>query len=175
MIELGRDSADEFRAKAKFPLAVVLDNVRSLNNIGSVFRSCDAFCIDRLYLCGITASPPSVEIHKTALGAEDSVCWKHFDSTADALEELRSEGWTLCAVEQAANSVSLETFTPESGKKYAVVLGHEVYGVEQSVVDACDIVLEIPQFGTKHSLNVAVTAGVIMWHIAKNFFPANNV
>lgn len=171
MAELGRDSAAEFRAKQKFPITVVLDNVRSLNNIGSIFRSSDAFCIDRICLCGITATPPSVEIHKTALGAEDSVDWKYFESTADALSELRSDGWTLCAVEQARDSVSLECFRPDPGRKYAIILGHEVYGVDQSVVDACDLTLEIPQFGTKHSLNVAVTAGIILWHLAANYFP----
>lgn len=169
MTDLHRDSVEEFRAKKKFPVAVVLDNVRSLNNIGSIFRSCDAFCVDTLYLCGITATPPSVEIHKTALGAEESVAWKHFDSTADAIRELKSLGWTVCAVEQADDSVSLESFRPEPGQKYAIVLGHEVYGVEQSVVNACDMTIEIPQFGTKHSLNVAVTAGILLWHIAENY------
>lgn len=168
MFDLGRDTAEEFRAKDKFPIAVVLDNVRSLNNIGSIFRSSDAFCVDRMCLCGITATPPSVEIHKTALGAEDSVAWKHFDSTADALAELKADGWTLCAVEQADDSISLERFVPDPGRKYAIVLGHEVYGVEQSVVDACDLTLEIPQFGIKHSLNVAVTAGILLWHLASN-------
>lgn len=175
MADLGRDSVDGFRAKKKFPIAVVLDNVRSLNNIGSIFRSSDAFCVERICLCGITATPPSVEIHKTALGAEDSVEWKYFDTTASALAELRAEGWTLCAVEQADDSVSLESFRPAAGAKYAVVLGHEVYGVEQSVVDACDLTLEIPQFGTKHSLNVAVTAGILLWQLAKNYFPSINV
>lgn len=166
MADLGRDSAEEFRRKAKFPIAVVLDNVRSLNNIGSIFRSSDAFCVDRICLCGITATPPSVEIHKTALGAEESVNWKHFDNTADALDELRREGWTLCAIEQADDSISLEQFRPDHGKKYAIILGHEVYGVDQSIVDAADITLEIPMFGTKHSLNVAVTAGILLWHLA---------
>lgn len=175
MADLGRISAEEFRNKDKFPIAVVLDNVRSLNNIGSIFRSSDAFCVDRIYLCGITATPPSVEIHKTALGAEDSVSWKHFDNTADALADLRAEGWTLCAVEQADDSISLEKFRPDCTGKYAIVLGHEVYGVEQSVVDACDLTLEIPQFGTKHSLNVAVTAGILLWHLAANFLSADNV
>lgn len=175
MADLGRDSVDGFRAKRKFPIAVVLDNVRSLNNIGSIFRSSDAFCVERICLCGITATPPSVEIHKTALGAEDSVAWKYFETTADALAELRAEGWTLCAVEQANDSVSLESFRPAADAKYAVVLGHEVYGVEQSVVDACDLTLEIPQFGTKHSLNVAVTAGILLWQLAKNYFPSKNV
>ncbi len=173
--DLGRISAEEFHRKKKFPIAVVLDNVRSLNNIGSIFRSSDAFCADRICLCGITATPPSVEIHKTALGAEDSVSWKHFDSTADALAELKSEGWILCAVEQTHDSISLEKFKPDHGKKYAIILGHEIYGVQQSVVDECDITLEIPQFGTKHSLNVAVTAGILLWHLTANFLPVNNV
>lgn len=165
MLDLGRISAEEFRETKKFPVAVVLDNVRSLNNIGSIFRSSDAFRADCICLCGITATPPSVEIHKTALGAEDSVGWSYFPSTADALAHLRRNGWTLCAIEQAEDSVSLENFTPEPGKKYAVVLGHEVYGVDQQVVNACDLTIEIPQFGTKHSLNVAVTAGIVLWHI----------
>lgn len=175
MADLGRISAEDFRQKDKFPIAVVLDNVRSLNNIGSIFRSSDAFSVDRICLCGITATPPSVEIHKTALGAENSVAWKHFATTAEALDELKADGWTLCAVEQAEESVSLEQFRPARGCKYAIVLGHEVYGVEQSVVDACDMTLEIPQFGTKHSLNVAVTAGILLWHLASNLLPHNNV
>lgn len=175
MAELQRLSADEFHRKKKFPIAVVLDNVRSLNNIGSIFRSSDAFCVDRICLCGITATPPSVEIHKTALGAEDSVDWTYYEQTADALSALRNDGWTLCAVEQTFNSISLENFTPEADKKYAVVLGHEVYGVDQAVVDACDITIEIPQFGTKHSLNVAVTTGILLWHLASNFLPTTNV
>jgi tRNA G18 (ribose-2'-O)-methylase SpoU len=166
MADLGRDTTEQFRNKEKFPIAVVLDNVRSLNNIGSIFRSSDAFCVDRICLCGITATPLSVEIHKTALGAEESVNWTYYNNTADALTELKAQGWTLCAVEQADNSISLEQFKPEPGKKYAIVLGHEVYGVEQSVVDACDITLEIPMFGTKHSLNVAVTGGILLWHLA---------
>ena len=168
MADLGRDTTEEFRRKDKFPIAVVLDNVRSLNNIGSIFRSSDAFCVDRICLCGITATPPSVEIHKTALGAEESVTWKYFQTTAEALAELKADGWTLCAVEQADDSISLEQFCPNPDKKYAIVLGHEVYGVEQSVVDACDLTLEIPQFGTKHSLNVAVTAGILLWHLASS-------
>lgn len=171
MTDLGRISAEEFRRTEKFPIAVVLDNVRSLNNIGSIFRSSDAFRVDRICLCGITATPPSVEIHKTALGAEDSVSWQHFDATADALAALRADGWTLCAVEQADDSISLEDFRPERDRKYAIVLGHEVYGVEQAVVDACDLTLEIPQFGTKHSLNVAVSAGILLWHLASALLP----
>lgn len=175
MADLGRISAEEFHAKEKFPVAIVLDNIRSLNNIGSIFRSSDAFCVDWICLCGITATPPSVEIHKTALGAEDSVDWTYYETTAQALSQLKKEGWTLCAIEQAHDSVSLEKFKPEPHKKYAIVLGHEVYGVEQSVVDTCDMTIEIPQFGTKHSLNVAVTAGILLWHMTANFLISNNV
>jgi len=173
--DLGRISAEEFHGKKKFPIAVVLDNVRSLNNIGSIFRSADAFCVNRICLCGITATPPSVEIHKTALGAEDSVSWKYYAQTADALADLRADGWTLCAAEQAEKSISLERFRPDKDRKYALVLGHEVYGVDQAVVDACDLTLEIPQFGTKHSLNVAVTAGILLWHLTANLLTHNNV
>lgn len=167
MLELHRDSIEEFRNKEKFPIAVVLDNVRSLNNIGSILRTSDAFCASRVCLCGITATPPSAEIHKTALGAEDSVDWKYFPTTAEAIAELKRDGWTVCAVEQTADSISLEDFIPRPDEKYAVILGHEVYGVEQAVVDMADLVLEIPQFGTKHSLNVSVTAGIVIWHLAK--------
>lgn len=167
IIELHRDSCEEFRRKEKFPIAVVMDNIRSLNNIGSIFRSSDAFCVDHICLCGITATPPSAEIHKTALGAEESVNWKHYETTAEALSELRDAGWKLCAIEQAEGSISLDKFRPAEGEKYAIVLGHEVYGVDQSVVDAADVVLEIPQYGTKHSLNVAVTAGILLWHLAQ--------
>lgn len=166
IIDLNRDTTEEFRAKAKFPIAVILDNIRSLNNIGSIFRSSDAFCVEKIALCGITATPPSIEIHKTALGAEDSVRWKYYPTTADALSELRAEGYRLCAIEQCADSISLEQFRVDPAQKYAIVLGHEVYGVDQEVVNACDCCIEIPQFGTKHSLNVAVTAGILLWHFA---------
>ncbi len=164
--DLNRDTTEEFRAKKKFPIAVVLDNIRSLNNIGSIFRSSDAFCVDRIALCGITATPPSVEIHKTALGAENSVSWQYYPTTLEALEALRNEGFTLCTIEQCEGSISLERFQVDPAKRYAIVLGHEVYGVDQQVVDACDCCIEIPQFGTKHSLNVAVTAGILLWHFA---------
>ena len=164
--DLNRDTTEEFRAKKKFPIAVVLDNIRSLNNIGSIFRSSDAFCVDRIALCGITATPPSVEIHKTALGAENSVNWTYYQTTAEALEALRADGFTLCAIEQCAGSISLEKFTVAPDRRYAIVLGHEVYGVDQTIVDTCDHCIEIPQFGTKHSLNVAVTAGILLWHFA---------
>lgn len=175
MADLGRMTADEFHRHEKFPVAIVLDNVRSLNNIGSIFRSADAFRADHICLCGITATPPSPEIHKTALGAEESVSWRHYDSTADALDQLRADGWTICAIEQADDSISLERFAPEPGKKYAIILGHEVYGVDQTIVNAADMTIEIPQFGTKHSLNVAVTAGILLWHLTANFIAPTNV
>ena len=171
--DLNRDTTEEFRAKKKFPIAVVLDNIRSLNNIGSIFRSSDAFCVDRIALCGITATPPSVEIHKTALGAENSVNWQYYPTTIEALDDLRNDGFTLCAVEQCDGSISLERFQADPSKRYALVLGHEVYGVDQQVVNACDYCIEIPQFGTKHSLNVAVTAGILLWHFASTQISTN--
>ncbi len=164
-IELDRLSPEEYRATAGSGIAVVLDNVRSAHNVGSAFRSADAFKADKVVLCGICAVPPSAEIHKTALGAEDSVPWEHFDRTADAVEALRAEGYTLVSVEQTVHSVSLESFRPEPGKRYAIVFGNEVEGVGQDVVDASDLSLEIPQWGTKHSLNVSVTVGIVLWHL----------
>lgn len=174
--EMGRMSVEQFHDAEKMPLVVVLDGVRSLYNVGSVFRTGDAFRIAGVVLCGITATPPNAEIHKTALGAEDSVAWRHFKDTMEAVAWLRSEGYTLLAVEQCEGSTMLQDFRPEifkaennepeSYKKYAVVLGNEVKGVQQQVVDACDGCLEIPQFGTKHSMNVSVTAGIVIWHFA---------
>lgn len=161
---MGRDSVEEFRRKQKIPLVVVLDNVRSLNNIGSIFRTADAFRIERLLLCGITATPPSPEIHKTALGAEDSVEWSYFASTIDAVESLKREGYTVCSLELANGSIPLNEFRPDKEGKYAVVAGHEVNGVDQQVVDASSFCLEIPQEGTKHSLNVAVSTAIAIWH-----------
>jgi tRNA G18 (ribose-2'-O)-methylase SpoU len=163
--ELGRISREEFRQAEKMPLVVVLDNVRSLHNVGSVFRTSDAFRVEAVYLCGITATPPQAEIHKTALGAEDSVAWKYFENTLDAVRELRSQGYHIAAVEQAENSRMLHDFRWED-PKYAIVLGNEVHGVAQEVMDACDSCLEIPQYGTKHSLNVSVTAGIVIYVIA---------
>lgn len=163
-IELGRVSAQDYKNLPESGVCVVLDNIRSAHNVGSVFRSSDSFKIDRLYLCGISALPPSAEIHKSALGAEDSVPWKHFDDTLEALEQLRSEGYTIVSVEQTVNSVKLDRFVPEKGKKYAVIFGNEVDGVRQDVVDASDFSLEVPQYGTKHSLNISVCAGIILWH-----------
>ena len=165
--EMNRLTVDEFRTSDKMPLTVVLDDVRSLYNVGAVLRSCDAFRVEEVVLCGITAAPPHPEIHKTALGAEDSVSWRHADSALEAVRELRRQGVTVMAVEQCEGSTMLNTFVPETGRRYAVVLGNEVKGVRQDVVDECDGCLEIPQFGTKHSLNVSVTAGIVVWHFCK--------
>ena len=161
--EMNRLTVDEFKAADKLPLIVVLDDVRSMYNVGSVLRSCDAFRVEEVLLCGITAVPPHPEIHKTALGAEDSVSWRHYESAMEAVAELKSRGVRVMAVEQCEGSTMLNDFTPEEGRRYAVVLGNEVKGVRQEVVDACDGCLEIPQFGTKHSLNVSVTAGIVVW------------
>ena len=165
---MGRMSVQQFHEAEKMPLVVVLDGVRSLYNVGSVFRTADAFRIAGVVLCGITATPPNSEIHKTALGAEDSVAWKHFDDTMEAVSWLRDEGYTLLAIEQCEGSTMLQDFSPQADSKYAVILGNEVKGVQQCVVDACDGCIEIPQFGTKHSMNVSVTAGIIIWHFAQN-------
>ena len=161
--EMGRDTVEEFRRKRKIPLVVILDNVRSLNNIGSVFRTSDAFRVEKICLCGITATPPSPEIHKTALGAEESVSWEYYPETMQAVESLRAEGYTICALEQVNGSVALDRFEPQPAGRYAVIAGHEVNGVDQQVVDAADICLEIPQEGTKHSLNVAVSTALAIW------------
>lgn len=167
--ELGRLSPEEFRKSPKIPLTVVLDNVRSLNNIGSIFRTCDAFAVERLVLCGISQTPPSPEIHKTALGAEMTVEWEYFDNTIRAVEVLKSRGYIVCCLEQVHNSVSLLDFYPDPSKKYAFIAGHEVDGVNQDVVNACDVCIEIPQQGTKHSLNVSVSAGITIWHFFESF------
>ena len=167
-IEMERLTVDEFKQADKLPLIVVLDDVRSMHNVGSVFRTGDAFRIEAVYLCGITSTPPMAEIHKTALGAEDSVTWKYFDTALQAVEALKADGYQVYSVEQAHGSTMLQNFTPINNKKYAVVLGNEVKGVHQKVIDASDGCLEIPQFGTKHSMNVSVTGGIIIWHFAKN-------
>ena len=161
--ELNRFSGEECHEAEKIPLTVVLDNVRSQHNIGSVFRSGDAFRVEEILLCGITATPPNAEIHKTALGAEDSVQWRYIDETLTAVRQLQDSGYVVYAVEQAEKSLSLEQLKLQADKKYAVVLGHEVHGVQQAVVDACDGCIEIPQYGTKHSLNVSVAAGIVIW------------
>ena len=158
-------SLAEYKESEKQPLVVVLDHVRSLYNVGSVFRTGDAFRISGVCLCGITAQPPHPEIHKTALGAEDSVPWKYFKQTEDAIIWLKEQGYTVLAIEQCEGSTMLHDFHREPEKKYAVVLGNEVKGVQQQVVDMCDGCLEIPQYGTKHSLNVSVTAGIVLWYL----------
>ena len=168
--ELGRLSIDEVRSADKAPLALVLDNVRSQHNIGSAFRTCDAFRVGRICLCGISATPPTPEIHKAALGAEFSVAWEHFDTALEAVQKLREEGYLIVSVEQADDATMLQDFQPEPGKRYALVFGNEVKGVAQEVVDASDLCLEIPQYGTKHSLNVSVSIGIVLWSIILNNF-----
>ena len=172
-IEMNRLSVEEFKEAPKLPLIVVLDDVRSLYNVGSVFRTCDAFRVEAVYLCGITATPPHPEIHKTALGGEDSVSWRYFPTALEAVGELRRNGWLVYSVEQVEGSTKLQQLQLSDGaearpeKGYAVVLGNEVKGVHQEVVDASNGCLEIPQFGTKHSMNVSVTAGIVIWEFAK--------
>ena len=163
-IELGRISAREYKELPESGIVVVLDNVRSAHNVGSAFRTADSFKADKVWLCGICAVPPSADIHKSALGAEDSVAWEHVADTMEAVRRLKGDGYEIVSIEQTVNSVMLDTFRPEKGKKYALVFGNEVSGVDQQVVDASDFSLEVPQFGTKHSLNVSVTVGVILWH-----------
>lgn len=164
--EMGRISIEEFKASEKTPLVVVLDHVRSLYNVGSVFRTSDAFRLRGICLCGITATPPNAEIHKTALGAEDSVEWKYFAQTQDAVRFLKERGYTVLAIEQCQGSTMLQDFNVEKDKRYAIVLGNEVKGVQQEVVDMCHGCLEIPQYGTKHSMNVSVTAGIVIYKFA---------
>lgn len=163
--ELGRKTVEEFKQTNKTPIIVVLDNIRSLNNVGSVFRTSDAFLIEKIYLCGITATPPNKEIHKTALGATESVDWEYVENTMDLVEKLQAENVKVLSIEQAENSTMLDIFTPETDQKYAVVFGNEVKGVQQEVVSASDICIEIPQLGTKHSLNISVSCGVVLWDL----------
>ncbi|WP_321279421.1 RNA methyltransferase [Marinifilum fragile] len=163
--ELDRKSIEEFKASDKTPIIIVLDNVRSLNNIGSVFRTSDALLIEAVYLCGITATPPHRELHKTALGAEDSVQWEYFKNTEDAVAKLKENGFDVYSVEQAENSISLENFEIDASKKYALIFGNEVKGVQQKIVDASDGCIEIPQFGTKHSFNISVSCGIVLWDL----------
>ena len=164
--ELNRLDIEQFKKAEKTPLIVILDNVRSLNNIGSVFRTCDAFLIEKIYLCGITATPPNKEIHKTALGATDSVAWEYEENTLSAVEKLKEQGAYIISIEQAENSTMLNDFEPNRNQKYAIIFGNEVKGVEQEVVSASDEVIEIPQYGTKHSLNISVSAGIAIWELA---------
>lgn len=168
--ELRRISAEQYREAEPSGVEVILDNIRSAHNVGSIFRSADAFRIDKIWLCGITPGPPSAELHKTALGAEDSVGWEHKADAPSLVRELQEEGYRVIAVEQTEHSVKLGDFVREPGKKYALVFGNEVDGVSQETVDTCDFSLEIPQFGTKHSLNVSVCAGVVLWAATKDKF-----
>lgn len=163
-IELGRVSVEDYKELPESGLVVVLDNVRSAHNVGSAFRTADSFKIDKVWLCGICAVPPSAEIHKSALGAENSVAWEHVDDTMEAVRRLKAEGYMIVSAEQTIGSVMLDEFEPVKGNRYALVFGNEVSGVSQEVVDASDFSLEIPQYGTKHSLNVSVSIGVILWH-----------
>ncbi|MBR6179738.1 MAG: RNA methyltransferase [Prevotella sp.] len=165
-IEMQRLTVEEFKASEKLPLVVVLDDVRSLYNVGSIFRTCDAFRVEAVYLCGITACPPHPEIHKTALGGEESVDWRYFPTAQEAVDALHQEGCFVYAVEQVEGSTMLQDLAPASAQRYAVVFGNEVKGVHQEVVDLCDGCLEIPQYGTKHSMNVAVTAGIVIWEMS---------
>lgn len=156
---------EEYKAKEKLQVTLVLDNVRSEMNVGSVFRTADAFLIERVCLCGITPQPPKAEIHKTALGAEESVCWQYFPTSLEAIGQLKDEGYVICSIEQVHDSVSLEQFVVNSNQRVAIVLGNEVKGVSQEVVDASDTCVEIPQEGTKHSLNISCCAAIVMWHV----------
>ena len=161
--ELNRLTVDEFKKADKTPIIVVLDNIRSFNNVGSAFRTADAFRIEAIYLCGITAKPPHREIHKTALGATESVDWKYFSKTEDAVTKLKSQGYIIISVEQVDNSIKLNNFTPHSNKKYALAFGNEVKGVSNNTINLSDHCIEIPQIGTKHSLNITVSLGIVIW------------
>jgi tRNA G18 (ribose-2'-O)-methylase SpoU len=163
--ELGRKNIDQYRNSKKSAFVIVLDNVRSQNNVGSIFRTADAFLTKKIYLCGITARPPHRDIQKTALGATESVEWSYFETTVDAVRELKTEGYKIIGIEQAEGSVELQNVKIDKEKKYALVFGHEVNGVDQKVLDMCDICIEIPQFGTKHSFNIAVSAGIVLWEL----------
>jgi len=167
--ELGRLNVEDFKKTVKIPLIVILDNIRSLNNIGAVFRTSDAFLIEKIYLCGITAQPPHKEIHKTALGATESVNWEYVENTLELVKKLQQENIIVAAIEQADNSTMLQDFNIEPNQKYAIIMGNEVKGVQQKVVSATNYCIEIPQFGTKHSLNISVSCGVVLWDLFKKF------
>jgi len=163
--ELDRLSVEDFKQVEKTPIIIILDNIRSLNNIGSVFRTSDAFLVEKIYLCGITATPPHKDIHKTALGSTETVNWEYVKNTIDLVTKLKAENVKICAIEQAENATVLNNFKPQPNTKHALVFGNEVKGVSQEVVNASDVVIEIPQYGTKHSLNISVSAGVVIWDV----------
>jgi len=165
--ELERKSVEQFRKSEKSPFIIVLDNVRSQNNVGSIFRTADAFLSEAIYLCGITATPPHREINKTALGATESVTWKYYSKTSEAINELRDSGYRIIGIEQAEGSVELQNMKINKGEKYALVFGHEVNGVDQEILNLCDHCVEIPQFGTKHSFNIAISVGIVLWELNK--------
>jgi 23S rRNA (guanosine2251-2'-O)-methyltransferase len=166
--ELGRKTVDQYRLSEKSPFVIVLDNVRSQSNVGSIFRSADAFLVEKIFLCGITATPPSPDIRKTALGATESVNWVYFEKTVDAISLLKNEGYHIIGIEQVDKSYELQNFVTEKTWKYALVFGHEINGVSQEVIDLCDYCIEIPQFGTKHSFNIAVSTGIVLWELNRN-------
>lgn len=166
--ELQRLNIEEFKKAPKTPIIVILDNIRSLNNIGSVFRTSDAFLIEKIILCGITAKPPHKDIQKTALGATESVDWEYIEETSEAIKRLKKSGFTMVSIEQTENAIELQNFTIKAEKKYAVIFGNEVKGVQQEVVNLSDYCIEIPQFGTKHSFNISVSAGIVLWEFFKN-------
>ena len=165
--ELNRISTEAFKQAVKIPVVIILDNIRSQNNVGSVFRTSDAFRIEKIYLCGITSTPENREVHKTALGAEDAVEWEYVKDTLEVVKQLKNEGYRIFSIEQAENTTSLENFSIGRNKKYALIFGNEVKGVQQEVIDASDGCIEIPQFGTKHSFNISVTAGMVLWQVVR--------
>jgi tRNA G18 (ribose-2'-O)-methylase SpoU len=169
--ELERKTVEQFRKSEKSPFVIVLDNVRSQSNVGSIFRTADAFLSEAIYLCGITARPPHREIQKTALGATESVSWKYYTSTIDAIIDLKQKGYKIIGVEQAEGSVELQDIPVEKGEKYVLVFGHEINGVGQDVLNLCDLCVEIPQFGTKHSFNIAISAGIVLWEMNRKLSP----
>ena len=166
--ELGRKTIDQFRSSEKSQFVLVLDNVRSHSNVGSIFRTADAFLTEKIFLCGITATPPHRDIQKTALGATESVMWKHYQTTMEAVLELRKNGYQIIGIEQVDGALKLQDFQIEKEKKYALIFGHEINGVDQDIIDMCDLCIEIPQFGTKHSFNIAISAGIVLWELSRN-------
>lgn len=171
--ELERKSVEDFKQSDKTPIILILDDIRSLHNIGSVFRTADAFLIEKIYLCGITATPPNKEIHKTALGATETVTWEHHKNVLEVIENLKSEDVLVYAIEQVENAIFLDNFQPDNSKKYALVFGNEVYGVSQEAVKLCNGTIEIPQLGTKHSLNISVSAGIVVWDLFQKMKKSN--